>query len=316
MPGKPSPYFALLDPRVTAWIRTLGERERPDAVWFHDDVPRAAREWAGRARAFLYVHFPLAARSASVAPPLRRTRGRSEAAQEALLRRLRSRLVVDRPQDLCESIQTNSRVTQRACGTVWGSKPTIWPTYVSPPVAGASGSAPSAVSLAAFHQGKGLEMLLRAFARTTVPEARITLLGHLRDPTHLGRLRRLASAGAGARRVRFVPDASREQVLDAWRDARLVVSSTEFEPFGLSLVEGMSYGIPAIARSSAWSGAWTDVLEEGRFGDGFGSLEELTGCLDRLLGQSSAAGRDAARARSAAFSEPRFVEGLRKVFGG
>src|SRR4029077_12680332 len=105
IPGKPSPYFALLDPRVRGWLASLGERGRPEVVWLHDDLPTPAEGWSLRIRRRLYAPFPLRARSASVAPPLRTTRGRSEAAQDAVLRRLSPRLVVSDPVPDTESIR-------------------------------------------------------------------------------------------------------------------------------------------------------------------------------------------------------------------
>jgi glycosyltransferase involved in cell wall biosynthesis len=305
LPGKPSPYFALFDPRVGRWIADLGATIRPDAAWFHDDIPIAAA-WARTVPSHLYVHYPLLARSASVAPPLRRTRGRGEAAQDAVLRRAAGRIVFRKPTEVADRVYTNSRVTSTACTTVWGARSTVLPTYVPAADAPEGPRAPEALSVAAFHRGKGLDVLIAAFSAVACPDASLTLIGHPRDAGHLSALQRTAARDRRPGRIRFRVDASRTELTSALERAEVLVNPSEFEPFGLAVLEGMSYGAHPVVRRSEFSGAWTDLLREGRDGDGFATVPELTEILERRLSAPSGGPDPTALGRALNYSEQQF----------
>lgn len=312
LPGKPSPYFALLDPRVRAWLAGLGDAVRPDLAYFHDDLPIAAAGWAARVRCRLYVHYPLLGRSLRVAPALRESRSAGEAAQDALLRRGAGRLVHPRPQEIAEAVEANSRVTERACRTVWGARASVWPTYVALRPVAEGARERTVVSLGSIHRGKGHALLLEAFRRAEVAGSRLTILGHARDPALLTELRR-AARGAPPASVALRTDAPRGEVEATLGSARAIVGGAAFEPFGLAVLEGMGAGASPIVRESPDSGAWTDLVDEGRFGTGFASLEELAERLRERLGPEQAPPDGAARARAASYSEARFVATAREA---
>jgi glycosyltransferase involved in cell wall biosynthesis len=311
LPGKPSPYLALLDPRVGNWLRSTLEREDPDLVWFHDDVPRAVRGASPRARRLLYVHFPLQARSATVVPALRTSRSPGEAAQDALLRRLASRLVETDVPAVCEQVQANSSVTAEACSKVWSIRPTIVPTYAPPRAPPNGGRRPSAISVATFQPGKQLETIVEGFRGHRGLGSRLQLFGHGRDPAYLARLQR--SAG-GDRRIRFEVDAPRPRLEEALGTARSIVAAPVFEPFGLGVLEGMQAGATPVVREGPGSGPWLDLLGEGRWGHGFRSIAELTDRFDRLFSDPGPTPPDLRAARRAeSFSEERLMADLAGV---
>lgn len=312
LPGKPSAYFALLDPRVGRWVHRTLEREAPDVVWFHDDVPRAARGAAPSARRLLYVHFPQMARSPALVPALAVSRTPGEALQDGILRRLAPRTIELRAGEIVEGLQANSRVTARACAALWGRTPEVMPTYAPVPPADARPRPPEVLSLSAFHRGKNLRLLVRAFRRTRAPHGRLTLIGHARDDGFLGRVRREA---AGDPRVRISVDASRAEVDAALQRARIIVSPAEFEPFGVAMLEGMASGLSPFALRSPWSGPWNDLLEEGRFGHGFQDEAELADLLEAALAPEAAPPDPVARERATFFSEERLERQVEGILG-
>ncbi|MCI4366949.1 MAG: glycosyltransferase [Thermoplasmata archaeon] len=312
IPGKPSAYFALLDPRVGAWIRRVLEKEAPAVVWFHDDLPRAVRGASPRTRRFLYVHYPLQARSAAVVPALRVTRTPGEAAQDAVLRRMAAGCVETRPSDIVESVQANSRVTARACEVIWGIRPRVVPTYALVPAPTERAREAEVIALSTFHRGKHLELLVDAFLRTSLTHARLTLIGHARDETYLAKIRRQIRKDP---RIRTIVDAPRAAVDAALGRARAIASPARFEPFGLAVLEGMASGLTPFALESPWSGPWTDLAQEGRYGPGFKDEVGLAGLLEKSLAPAFAGPDPVAREGAMLFSEARLERELAEILG-
>jgi glycosyltransferase involved in cell wall biosynthesis len=117
-----------------------------------------------------------------------------------------------------------------------------------PPVIGALGR---------LHKNKGIDILLRAFARLG-GEARLTIAG---DGPERTRLEALAAALGLGGRVEFVgwvsPAADYLATLD------LFVVPSRVEPFGLVVAEGMAAGVPVIA--SRIDGP-REILRDGELG--------------------------------------------------
>jgi glycosyltransferase involved in cell wall biosynthesis len=114
-------------------------------------------------------------------------------------------------------------------------------------------------------RGKGLELLLAAFASVTaeLPELRLVLVGSGEGQSLSveGELRRSAAESALAGRVVF---AGRVDAVEDWlRASDLFVFPSLFEGLGISLVEAASCGLPAIGSRT---GGIVDVIEDGRSG--------------------------------------------------
>lgn len=312
LPGKPSPYLALLDPRVRRWLADLGPRIAPERVWFHDDIPAAAVSWARETRSQLYVHYPLLGRSARVAPPLRGSRGRAESAQDTILRGAGPALVHPRPQEVTRSIWTNSSVTSAVVRTVWGASSRVWSTYVNPPSASTATRSRRVLAVGSIHRGKGLESIVEGFARAAIKGSQLTVIGHARDPDLLSRLRRDGERAAPGV-VEVIPDAPRAHLAMEYARSRAILGGARFEPFGLSILEGMAHGATPIVRRSEYSGAWLDLTSVGRFGVGFDDLEELVTVFRRLLAEPTTSPDSAAQERAGTFDEATFETHAREA---
>jgi len=114
-------------------------------------------------------------------------------------------------------------------------------------------------------RGKGLEVLLEAFAAVaaTEPEAVLVLVGSGEGQSLSVEeaLKTRAQEKGLAARVRFT---GRVDEVEAWLQAADVFAfPSEFEALGLSLLEAFSCGLPA---AGSRTGGIVDVIEDGRSG--------------------------------------------------
>lgn len=102
---------------------------------------------------------------------------------------------------------------------------------------------------------KGLEFLIRAFARLKSPDVRLTVIGALRDGPA-----KQALTGSGVQaRVNFVSALTSDQIADLYRRAAVFVAPSLFEGFGFPAAEAMACGAPVIATDG---GALPEVVGE------------------------------------------------------
>lgn len=292
LPFKLSPYDALLHPGFPGWVRDVFNTVQPEAVWFHDDIPSAALDFVGRVPYYLYVHYPMAARTTQICPSLMRSR--SESWNDRLLQTLGSLILCESPTDFCEETWTNSTVTSRAIRRAWGSDATCVPTYVQVQQSDPRrqhGRSMTIVAVGTFSTGKNYTDLIRGFAASKHRGWRLRVLGHSRDGAYLAQLRRLIRQLGVADTVDLIVDPRHDELREIISDASVAVQPARFEPFGLALLESMATGLAGIAFKGEFSGSWSDILLSGKSGLGFESHREL-GALFDLLDSDRAALRE------------------------
>jgi len=145
---------------------------------------------------------------------------------------------------------------------------------LAPPVVGFAGRL--------LHQ-KGVDLLLRAFARLTTPGPSLVIVG---EGPERASLERLAAELEVLNRTRFLPLVRHEEVpgLLAAIDVLVLPSRTLpklKEQFGRILIEGMAAGCVTVGSSS---GAIPEVLGGGGLVFEEESVEGLTAVLERALG--------------------------------
>jgi glycosyltransferase involved in cell wall biosynthesis len=159
---------------------------------------------------------------------------------------------------------------------------------------------------------KGVPVLVRALAR--LPGAVRLSLVDQDHPDHPAR--RLAARYGCADRLHVTGPLSRQDLLDAYRRATLVVVPSREEGFGLPAAEAMACGTPVVASRA---GALPELLETG--GGGLlvppDDAEALAKGIATLLEQPAARAELGARAPAriaAAYAWPRVAERTAAVY--
>lgn len=137
--------------------------------------------------------------------------------------------------------------------------------------------------LARIHPTKGVDILLRAWARISVrhPDWELRIVGP-DNGGYLDQMKSLATSLA-LQRVRFLGPLFGEDKLQAYRSAEIYILPTHSENFGVSVAEALAAGTPAIVTKGApWAGLerqgagwWVDI-----------GLAPLIDCLDAALTSS------------------------------
>jgi glycosyltransferase involved in cell wall biosynthesis len=172
--------------------------------------------------------------------------------------------------------------------------------------------APIVVSFCRLIESKELPFLFQAFARPAVPnEAYLLVLGGGPEREHL---ERLAGELGIANRVRFTGFQQHVEHFLGLGDAYAFPS--RLESFGLTLVQAMACGLPAVARHSDYDSVLTSsdsIIDEGQTGFLVKSESEMADRLRVLLTDRTRCGemgRAAAAAVRARYQWHRHIEDL------
>lgn len=114
---------------------------------------------------------------------------------------------------------------------------------------------------------KGLEVLLRAFARLSDLNARLLVVGGQADTSHesreIARLQQLVARLDIGERTQFVGAVPHEQLPLYYAAADVTVMPSSYESFGLVAVESLACGTPVVATRV---GGLTSIVHDGETG--------------------------------------------------
>lgn len=147
-------------------------------------------------------------------------------------------------------------------------RPSLEAIAARPPLVGAVGR---------LSAEKGMDVLLRAFARMRTPDARLMIGG---DGPERGRLQRLADRLGCAARVEFLGRTPGPGAV--FGRARVAAIPSYTEAFGMTTVEALAHGLPVVATDCDGP---REILEENRYGRlvPVGDAEALAAALDEAL---------------------------------
>jgi glycosyltransferase involved in cell wall biosynthesis len=133
------------------------------------------------------------------------------------------------------------------------------------PVADRNGH-PRLMTVTDLFQTRALDTLLRALAR--VPDAELVVVGGpppdtLRGDTSYQELNALATSLDVSDRVQFTGHVDEDELPPLLRSADLYVSTTEYEPTGMTSLDAMACGTPVVASAA---GAPADAVVDGTTG--------------------------------------------------
>jgi starch synthase len=135
-------------------------------------------------------------------------------------------------------------------------------------------SQPNILFVGTQFQRKGGDVLLEAFriVRRAMPAARLTIVGP-RDLT-------IADEGVdNVGHLRQDDPAARRRLLDAYASAAVYCLPTRYEPFGISYLEAMYFGVPCIGTDT---GAVPEMIIDGETGY-LVPVDDAAALADRLL---------------------------------
>jgi glycosyltransferase involved in cell wall biosynthesis len=225
----------------------------------------------------------------------------------------------------------NSRATLRSARTMAGLDR---PGIVVPPAGDHLGRGLSAGAIAARARRpgplrvlflgnliprKGLLELVGALARLAPSSWRLTVAGDPEvDPRYTGRVRRTARRLGLDGRIRFAGALSPARVAAQLRRAQVLAVPSSHEGFGIAYLEGMAFGLPAVAAAHGGAG---DLVRDGYNGylvdpENVSALAERMARLavdrDRLARMSLAARRTFLRRPTWRSARRRWVRFLRR----
>ncbi|MCG1005571.1 glycosyltransferase family 4 protein [Halorubrum lacusprofundi] len=109
---------------------------------------------------------------------------------------------------------------------------------------------------------KGLDTLVEAVALADA-DIELTVVGRAVDEEHVAEVRRLVRERELDERVRFTGRLSDAELAEALRESHVLAVPSRYEGFGIVYLEGMSFGLPAIASRA---GGAIETVADGETG--------------------------------------------------
>ena len=132
------------------------------------------------------------------------------------------------------------------------------------------------------------------------------------DPAYARRVRALAEGPVLQGRVRFLGALSQPHLAQALRQAHVLAVPSSYEGFGIAYLEGMSFGLPAIATHS---GGASEIITPGQ--DGYlvspGQPEALAQVIDELAADRLLLSRMGLAARQRFLAHPTWEQSAAQI---
>ena len=284
------------------------ERERPEVVFIDNELYKPVLELK-RERGFRlleYIHFPFHAlrfQMGLVPDEYREAYERYVADARAYHRKyerglwryyfglwlkLYGRIARDDPFEAADLVMANSKYTARLVKMLWGGDPLV----LNPPVKVGDfepyGRRPfeerddAVVMIGRISPEKRIEDAIDAIALTDAKPT-LRVVGGLIPttvPYKESLERRAEEKGV---EVEFYPNVPREELVRLAASSKVFVHATVGEHFGVAVVEGMAAGCPVVVHRSG--GPYEDIIDGGRYGEHYRTIEELADKIDRLVTQ-------------------------------
>jgi glycosyltransferase involved in cell wall biosynthesis len=153
---------------------------------------------------------------------------------------------------------------------------------------------------------KGIEDIIRV-ARLIKNHLslKFRIIGFCNDKAFLNRILSMIKIYGVEDIVQVFPNASRENIIDEFIKAKFVIHPASYEPFGISVVEGMAAACVPIVRRG-FNGPWVDITMNGKYGFGFKNVYELAEVLEEAMNEYNEFRHEAVISRALDFDEENF----------
>jgi UDP-glucose:(heptosyl)LPS alpha-1,3-glucosyltransferase len=142
---------------------------------------------------------------------------------------------------------------------------------------------------------KGFGALIEAFQQADIPAGRLDVVGRVAETNYRTRIERLGLSD----RIRW--HGSTNDVFRFYAAADVMVLPTQYEPFGIVIVEALASGLPVITSRLAGASSAVADGDNGRLLSDPTDVAELAGCLREV---ADPAVRNTWAGRAAAGAEP------------
>ncbi|ADX81901.1 glycosyltransferase [Sulfolobus islandicus] len=158
------------------------------------------------------------------------------------------------------------------------------------------------VSLGRIVRDKNYDLVINIAKK--FPRLKFIIIGRVQDSQYYNEL--LSKSPSN---VIFLTNASEDDKRKILCKAKVILHAKVKEPFGISVVEGMSTGaVPVVHKSG---GSWIDIIEEGKYGYGYLTEEEAVESLYQALNNESL--RKEVKERAKLFNTINFEEKFLKI---
>ena len=315
------PVFGIYQ-RLTSFI-PVGmaiRRENPDIVFIDHEIYKPLRKVLKGRRLVHFVHFPwnprLADRNWELYGLTLPDKYRHFPFDIYWKGYIALQRLVSVDENFADAICANSQFTAQVVKTVWGREATV----VYPPVSikdfyslPPSEKEDIAVQLGRISAEKRIEDVIAAIARCET-DIKLVVIGGLipANIPYLMRLKKLVKDLRLEDRVEFHTNVPFKFVKDTLAMAKILMSAMHFEHFGISVCEGLASGcVPIVHRS----GGPIEIINNGRNGFSYLTLEEAAQYIDKLVGDAALFSNmsRAAVERAKAFDESVFRKRMMEV---
>jgi len=171
-----------------------------------------------------------------------------------------------------------------------------------------------AISIGRFERSKKFDEIIKALALKRL-RSRLKIIGFTHDKSFLNELYRRVKDSRLQNNVEIMVNASRKVIIEGLLKAKAIVHLSEYEPFGISVVEGMGAGCIPIVKKG-FNGPWMEILEEGKYGLGVQTLNELVNALKSAIEDYESFDINAITSRALKYDQTLFRTKFLNILGG
>jgi glycosyltransferase involved in cell wall biosynthesis len=280
--------FPIATSIIASYIRRSVREHLPDLLIFHDDVPRLSEEvFKNVLKIVLYSHFPYAARIRfNVVDAVEVGLERYQSYKTRLYYVTLKRVVYhnDMPKEV--ELVANSTVTKVFMELLWKRNvKVLYPpiTFQPKPLERLKNNS---VILVGGQPNKRIGDAIKALAELR-DRGRLTpklyVVAYHFVPWYREWLTNLVHRLGLQQYVHFMEELPERDLLNLYASSKIILSTAHFEPFGMSVAEGMALRAVPVVYKGSLSGPWIDIVDKGKYGIGFRTIEELAETIEYIM---------------------------------
>jgi len=280
--------FPITVSLIASYIRKLVRENLPDLMIFHDDVPKLSEEvFKNTSKIILYSHFPYAARTYfniidAVEVGLEKYQSYKTRLYYAALKKVI--YYDDMPKEV--ELIANSTVTRIFMELLWRINVKVLYPPITFQANSLERSKDNSIILVGGQPNKRVDDAIKALAELrnrgkSIPK--LYVAAHHFVPWYKEWLVNLVYKFRLQQYVYFMENLSEQDLLNLYASTKIVLSTAHFEPFGMSIAEGMMFRALPVVYKGSLSGPWIDIVDKGRYGIGFRTVEELADAIDYVM---------------------------------